>query len=259
MRTALFDADVLGYRFGHSGTHKLDFGAVTAVEEDPDDACAKALEHIEEVVDEVCADDIVLCWSDPTDHVNWRLDVLSTYKHNRDPSTRPNLYHAVRSFLTERFRTYWRPRLEADDVMGILATHPKIIPGKKIVVTVDKDLLQVPGLHFNPGAEKRKRRRRVERVDGDYWHMLQTLAGDAVDGYDGIPGIGLKKAEAILTPAGRDPGCMWELVVRAYDESGQFPKDPEGAALVTARVARILQHDEYDYKRKRPILWQPPS
>ena len=34
----------------------------------------------------------------------------------------------------------------------------------------------------------------VERVDGQRWHLIQTLAGDQTDGYSGVPGIGIKRA-----------------------------------------------------------------
>jgi DNA polymerase I len=31
----------------------------------------------------------------------------------------------------------------------------------------------------------------------------------------------------------------------------------EDDALLQARLARILRADEYDFKAKRPILWEP--
>jgi DNA polymerase-1 len=108
----------------------------------------------------------------------------------------------------------------------------------------------------------------VDHISGQYLHMLQTLMGDTVDNYDGIPGIGIKKAKAILEPAGLDPVLMWTLVVDAYVEHlCQFPswagddiKVPELEAIhlacQQARLAKILQWEDYD--NREVILWQPP-
>jgi DNA polymerase-1 len=279
MRTILFDADVLAYRFGNSGVVDLDFGDGDGAElTHPDEAVEKALAHIEEVTEDCGSDDTILCWSDPEPYANFRLYVDNTYKWKRTRDDRPANYYAVRDRLTAIFESVYRPELEADDVMGILQTAPAtsfvrkqvLGGGETIIVSVDKDMLQVPGYHYNPVT---KLRTTVEAIDGDHLHMVQTLMGDQVDNYDGIPGIGIKKAEAILAPAGLDPVLEWELVVRAYIESNQWPNydsyydtpgrtplcEATNTAIAQARLARILQWSDYDMKKKEPILWTPPS
>jgi len=270
-RTELFDADVLAYRFGHAGVTDLDFGdGDDAVLVDPEIAVARALEHIEEITEECGGDEVILCWSDPEPYSNFRLDVDCTYKWKRTRADRPANYQAVRDLLSERFMEVTRPGLEADDVMGILQTAPEdssirrntLSGGETVIVSIDKDMLQIPGMHFDP---VKKTRRVVLPVDGAHLHMLQTLSGDPVDNYDGIPGIGPVKAEAILEPAGLDPALEWELVLRAYIESGQFSgirndhHDWYTTAVEQARLAKILQWEDYNMSTKEPILWQPPT
>jgi DNA polymerase-1 len=48
---------------------------------------------------------------------------------------------------------------------------------------------------------------------------------------------------------------MWPKVVEAYAKKALS----EDVALQMARIARICQRDDYDYKRKEVILWTPPS
>ena len=73
--------------------------------------------------------------------------------------------------------------------------------------------------------------------EGLRWHYIQTLAGDATDGYSGVPSIGIKRADALLT----DKGCTWETIVEAFAS-----KDlGEDVALLNARLAKILQVENY--------------
>ena len=44
------------------------------------------------------------------------------------------------------------------------------------------------------------------------WHLIQTLAGDQTDGYGGVPGIGVKRAIALLDK----DGYTWDTVVKAF-------------------------------------------
>ena len=75
----------------------------------------------------------------------------------------------------------------------------------------------------------------VTEEDANYNHLLQALTGDAVDGYSGCPGIGIKRASRLL-----DADASWDSVIAAYDKAGLTEED----ALVQARVARILRHGE---------------
>src|SRR5262249_40632645 len=133
----------------------------------------------------------------------------------------------------------------------ILATSDKIIPGRKIIVSADKDMKTIPGEHYDPN-KRELGVVTVSRLEADGYHMMQTLTGDTTDGYTGCPGVGPKKAEKIL---GDEPHLWWHRVVEAYDKAGLS----EAEALTQARVARILRATDYDFKLKKPILWTPPG
>jgi DNA polymerase-1 len=150
--------------------------------------------------------------------------------------------------LIEHARQVWECRsedsLEADDVMGIMATRS---PRSHVIASTDKDLKQVPGVHYNWRTDCMER---VTTPDADYWFYFQVLTGDSTDGYSGCPGVGPRRAKAVLEGAGEDP---WASVVAAFESKGLSEED----ALAQARVARILRCDDYDLKHRRPILWRP--
>jgi len=143
------------------------------------------------------------------------------------------------------WESYQRPGLEGDDILGILATHPKAIRGQKIIVSIDKDMKTIPGYVWNPDKDDEPIFYSTE--EADYWHLYQTLTGDTTDGYPGLPGCGPKGAEKVL----EDPS--WEAVVAAYEKKGLTEED----ALVQARCARILRATDYDYAKKEVKLWCP--
>ena len=81
--------------------------------------------------------------------------------------------------------------------------------------------------------------------------MIQSCAGDQTDGYSGVPGIGVKRAESLF----KENGYSWKTAVKAFTDKGLTEED----ALVNARLARILTVDDYDFTRKQPKLWSPSS
>jgi DNA polymerase-1 len=85
--------------------------------------------------------------------------------------------------------------------------------------------------------------------EGARWHLIQALAGDNTDGYSGVPGVGVKKAEKIFA----EKGYTWKAVVETFEEKDMTEED----ALCNARLARILTTDDYDHEKKEPILWKP--
>ena len=179
---------------------------------------------------------------------NWRKEVLPSYKYHRKKSRKPVVFHALKEYVRETYKTFEYPQLEADDVCGMLmGSRLWRTKFEKILVSTDKDLLQIPGLHYNPGRPQ-EGITEVSEADGTYNHMFQTLTGDLVDGYSGCPGVGPKTALKIL---GSEP--TWDKVVAAYVKAGLTEDD----ALVQARVARILKQEDFDYNKDEVILWEP--
>jgi hypothetical protein len=180
----------------------------------------------------------------------WRQVVMPTYKANRASMARPIHLGVVRKTMCQRFPHRYVDGLEADDILGILATRDKYADA--IIVSPDKDLLTIPGRHFSPLKDDGIVR--INEAEANRRWMLQTLTGDPIDGYYGIPRVGPVKAAKLLGTARTLP-AMWRAVVKAYQDAGLTEDD----ALMTARVARILRTTDYDKATKEIILWHPTT
>ena len=167
----------------------------------------------------------------------------------------PAFWAAVDMFETD-YETREYPMLEADDVMGVLSTPAAWNNAyQPIIVSSDKDMRTLPSWIFDPyHGTKRK----IVQVAADRWWMTQTITGDAVDGYKGLPGAGPKFAEKLLSEL-NSVTQMWRSVCDAYRAGTS--KCPDGLsetdALTMARLARILRPEDYDIDTGVIQLWHP--
>lgn len=213
--------------------------------------CAEIDAFIEYLKEQTGGDKVIMCLSGRN---NFRYDVLPSYKHNRKDSAPPLLLKDAHEYVKAHYVCRIKDRLEADDVMGILSTDGRDYQGKRIICTTDKDLYQIPGYIFNWN----KADRGVEEItheEAEMFHMVQTLAGDTADGYQGVLGIGESKAYMLLLEGLQDGKSMWQTVVEVYEDNGCTEED----ALCMARVARMCTYKDYDYVNQEVILWNPPK
>ena len=243
----LIDGDILLYRFAHSNEYSIEWeegvhSRVVSGEEAIADL-ERFINDIQENTGAVSKAPIIVF----SGKNNFRYTVLPTYKHNRAGNVKPELYQHLKDYLRENYVWKEIEGLEGDDVMGIMATKN---PGKYIIASIDKDMMQIPGSHYNWNHDES---REVEEYEGDITFYTQVLTGDPTDGYAGIPGIGPKKAEKILQEGISEGWTVWGTICLAYEAAGLTEAD----ALQQARVARILRHTDYDFKNKQVILWTP--
>ena len=257
--TLLVDSDIVAYKFASSNQENFKWpnGRASKHLEDFSEVTAQCDLWLSELQDKLNADEMIICLSCPSAE-GFRMKVLPSYKGNRVGVEKPAYLQALKDHMKANYKFYERPSLEADDVMGILSTHPTLIPGKKIIVSEDKDMKTIPGWLYNPRKDNKPKV--IHEHTADWWHLYQTLVGGATDNYKGCPGIGEKKAqEALQGSPGDLTGCtvedMWQAVVALFEAKGLTEED----ALVQARVARILRASDYDFKRKEVILWNPPT
>lgn len=252
-RVLLIDGDVVAYQLAAATEKVIEWdGGVFSSYADADEGRANLDHWIKDLEKRLKADETVIALSDPTS--NFRKEILPSYKNNRAGIKPPMIRRRLEKHIAENYNVKQKVGLEADDVLGILATNGKLYPNHtKIIVSIDKDLLSVPGRIFN----WRKASNGVVRVDSyeaDRRHLMQTLTGDQVDGYAGCPGIGHKRAESILdiSPDAFEKEA-WSRVLKTFQKAGLGPDE----ALIQARVARILRTEDFDYKNQRPKLWNP--
>ena len=237
------DTDILMYKAASSAETEIDWGDdVWSLWTDLNEAKASFNHQLKYIKDKLGVSEVVCCLSDHGN--NFRKQVDPTYKSNRKGTRKPVGYVALCAWVEENFKSLRKPTLEADDVLGILATKPEN-KGKCIIVSDDKDLKTIPGKLYRPAADERLT---ITDDEALRFFLTQVLTGDTADGYKGVPGIGPKKAEAIL---GTRP--HWGAVENAYLKAGLTRDD----AIQQARLARILHWSDWDAKKEKVIPWTP--
>lgn len=242
--TLIIDGDIIAYKASASVERSMNWGeGIWTVHSFEEEGIAAMEAQIKTLIDTLNGGDTIFALSDGR---SFRYDLYPAYKSNRKEQRKPLILPFLKEHLLENYRTYLRPRLEGDDILGILMTSKTIVKGDKIQVSIDKDQRCIPGKFYDQG---RKEFRDISVEEADRFHLYQTLIGDATDGYPGCPGCGPKTAERLL----EQHGATWATVVKAYEKAGLTEAD----ALVQARVARILRNTDFDFDKKEPRLWTP--
>ena len=242
-RVAVIDADIILYKACLVSEEEVDWGNdqwilwsnLNLVKTVIDD-------QVDLIVEEMEADRSLLCFSDVN---NFRKDVNPEYKANRRGTRKPMCFKPALQYCKDTYPYRIFENLEADDTIGIIGTTEN--ENDYVIVSEDKDLLTIPGLHWDL---KLKRLYRIEEEEADFNFYKQTLMGDTVDNYKGCPKVGSVTAEKILNEAkGED---LWQTVVNKYLKAGMTEED----AILNARMARILRRDEYDLVTHEIKLWK---
>ena len=234
----LVDADFTVYKCTAAAEDEIDFGNdVIVVSSRFTDAYSAVDRELTKIrMQFKLSDELILFFSDSE---NFRKTIAPSYKGHRNRK-KPCGYRRVINKLKDDYSVITMPTLEADDALGVYATQH---PGN-VIVSPDKDMRQIPGKLYNLEEHTL-----ITYEEGAKWHLVQAAAGDNTDGYSGIPGIGVKRASDLLNKH----DSKWEAICQAFRERGLSDDD----ALINARLAKILQHDNYDYDREEPILWTP--
>lgn len=243
--TLLIDADYLAYKTCAACEDEIDYGDDLIVVTSRFSEVLKSFQNeVSSIADCLGSfDDLILFFSSPR---NFRKKIFPDYKGHRNRK-KPCGYKRLLNWCGDNYVTMVVDDIEADDAIGIYATDPIESQNELIICSPDKDMKQIPGLLFdltNPVIE-------ITKEEGDRWHLIQTMSGDQTDGYAGAPGIGVKRADAILDKK----GCSWNTVVETFEERGLTADD----ALLNARLARILRYTDYDHDTNEPRLWSPTS
>jgi hypothetical protein len=181
------------------------------------------------------------------------LATIKGYKANRSKLHRPVHYDALRRFLKNRWGAEEVSGMEADDAVA-MAAHAAGYSGERIIiVTVDKDLLTVPGRQYNFRTKKIVDVLEEEARTNFY---RQLLTGDAVDNVGGCWKTGATAAEKAIGPDMNEEE-MYDAALALYAKSLGVKGCPytnmsaEEALLENARLLHL--------RRSLHDVWVPPS
>ena len=199
---------------------------------------------------------------------NFRKDIatIKGYKSDRTAEL-PIHYQVVRNYLTDTWGAEVIDGWEADDEVSIRARKLAEDGVEFCIATIDKDLDQIPGLHYD------YRQHVFYDIDEEYAETFfweQVLSGDSTDSIQGCYKIGAATAKKLIAEYSDDwerrtltaeetlNELLWRLICGKYAQVMEtYPdKYPEGmtwteAALETARLVYMMQYENE--------LWVPPG
>ena len=242
--TLLIDADVLAFEASVIAEESIEWKEeMWTVHADMALAKARVINRVEEFKEKLQGDNVVMCLSD---RANFRRKLNPDYKSNRATARLPIILRQVKQWIIDELDGQLWSTLEADDIISILATD-KTMDEETIVVSIDKDFQSVPGIYYDFNKDETHH---VSEEEADNYHLIQTLTGDATDGYGGVPRVGPVAAAKALDKNGYN----WDTVVGMYEKAGLN----EGDALMNAWMARLLRADNYSFRTNTiKKLWTP--
>jgi 5'-3' exonuclease len=206
---ALIDGDVLVYRVGFASDNQ------TEVQN-----CINCDLVVKDILSAVGATDYKMFLSDSLEN-NFRYAIDNNYKANRKDARRPRWYDSLKLFLKQEYKAEVAYGQEADDALGIAQSNVSGESVGTIICSIDKDLLQVPGEHYNLAKGIRTT---VTPTDGIRSFYKQLLTGDTVDNIKGIDGIGPVKSGRHLDGL-TDERDMFETVRELYMDDPRLLKN----------------------------------
>jgi 5'-3' exonuclease len=141
---------------------------------------------------------------------NFRLHYNPAYKANRKDFKKPEWLEQVREHLVLQWNAQVSDGCEADDLMAIEQTKQ---PDETIICTIDKDLLQVTGRHYNFVKSEFQT---ISPTMGRYNFYSQFILGDVSDNIFGFDGKARQTIPRFLE------GTFSELQEVAHDELASF-------------------------------------
>ena len=181
---------------------------------------------------------------------NFRTDIatIKPYKGNRAKNRKATHGPAVREYMQKHWNCVITENEEADDALGY-TQYKYVEEGDAfghVIVSIDKDLDMIPGLHYNFLKEIRYS---IDEEAARHLFWCQVLSGDSVDNIQGVKGCGpVTAAEALQ-------GCtteteMYQAALSLYMQ-GYGEDEGEAALLENARLIWIRRYPNQ--------MWEPPS
>jgi 5'-3' exonuclease len=171
MTIALIDGDIVAYRSAASCEQR---GVLV---EHGETAILRTKELMLRIKQETGADEMLTFLSGDT---NFRKTINPEYKANRTDLKRPEYLPTCRLHLVLEWGAVNAENCEADDLLGINQKEDTII------CTIDKDLLQVPGRHYNFVKQEFREVSEKEGLFQFYWQCIMGDRTDNIFGFDGI-------------------------------------------------------------------------
>lgn len=174
---------------------------------------------------------------------NFRDIVFTDYKMQRrnKPVKESNpIVPELREMMLNRRLAIAADGREADDYLRIWANEARRAGDPYIVISIDKDLDCIPGLHYNPDKNLKYI---VSTEEAQRFEYQQVLSGDGTDFIPGVMGVGPKKAKQRVANA-RSLEELQEIAVMSH--ACIYKEDWEQFLRINFKLIHLQEH-ENDY------------
>ena len=221
---ALIDGDIIVYRVGFT-TEDLDVPLT----------CIRVIEMVEDILRDVNATEYKIFLTEENDPNAFRKKIYPEYKAQRK-AAKPKWYKEIRDFLQVQYKAEICYEIEADDALGIEQTRAQQAGVESIVCSIDKDLKQIRGNHYN---FVKKEFSVVTVEEALKYFYTQLLTGDSSDNIKGVYKCGPVKAAQILGSMDYVKD-MFDIVRETYNNDEEM--------LMNGRVLWIWKKPNDDWK-----------
>lgn len=137
------------------------------------------------------ADTMIMCF---TSGKCFRYNIYPEYKANRKYGDPPKHLFEIKDYLISKYKgVVYKDIYEADDLVCILKN--KLNNYKCTIVSPDKDMLMLEGIHYNPKTNEWVTTTEQQAIEY-FWKSM--IHGDTADNLCGIKGIGKVGADKII-------------------------------------------------------------
>lgn len=228
-RTCLIDGDIIAYRCGFASEHRhyeliykvkgkeltktfdgkkamndflkefaeeiIEYEWTSELEVEPIEFALSTVKHMLENIRKATKSDKYEVYLSAHENFRQKVATIQKYKGNRDEKRKPIHHPEIIEYLKKYHNAIVIENLEADDVLADVQTSRNAAGQDTVIASIDKDLLQIPGKHYNFVTEKGLM---ISPESGRKRLYAQLLTGDATDNIPGIKGLGPKTAEKLL-------------------------------------------------------------
>lgn len=166
----------------------------------PDQVKFTARELVGSILKNIGSDDYIIFLKHPGTKT-FRHQIDPSYKTSRLNYPRPVLEQQAREYLVDNYNVQFVSGIEVDDMLGI---EQDKVNNSTIIASIDKDLWQVPGMHYNINTREigysydpgylcyHPKNSSTLYGRGKLWFWAQMLLGDSTDDIKGLNKYGSK-------------------------------------------------------------------
>ena len=197
-----------------------------------------------------------------------RHKIFNEYKGTRKPSPpefAPQVPLTINLLKAMNIPIITCPGYEADDILGSLAVRAETNGDEPVIVSGDRDLLQLATDRIKVRIPKTK------GIEDYYAADVQTkygvtpkayidvkaLMGDASDNIPGVPGIGEKTATKIINEYGSVENAIANASIIKPKRASENLQTYSGQAILSKELATIVLDTpvEFDFDAPPPAMW----